>query len=151
MNRRTFLSVASVGGAAVLLDWRPARVRRGADTAMPMFGAERSHQASPVVHPTPRKGITGAKVMTAAQLVKSAYLIPLFDAIRAIPDVADGIRCSCGCAELPGFYSLLSCFEGDAMALICPICQGAGKLTVRLHGEGQTLAQIRIAVDAQFG
>jgi hypothetical protein len=151
MNRRTFLSLATLGGAGVLLDSRPVRRRRGADTAMPMCGAERAHRAGPVVHPTPRKGVTGAKVMTAAQLAKSAYLIPLFDGIRAIPEVADGIRCSCGCAELPGYYSLLSCYEGDAMALICPICQGAGKLTVRLHGEGQTLAQIRIAVDAQFG
>ncbi len=151
MNRRTFLSVATVGGAGVLLDRRPVRIRRGAEALMPMCGAERPQRAGPVVHPTPRKGITGAKVMTAAQLVKSAYLIPLFDGIRTIPEVADGIRCSCGCAELPGYYSLLSCYEGDAMALICPICQGAGKLAVRLHAEGQTLAQIRIAVDAQFG
>lgn len=151
MNRRTFLSAATLGGAGVLLDWRPARIRRGATMVMPMCGAARPHAVGPVVHPTPRKGITGTKVMTAAQLAKSAYLIPLFDGIRAIPDVADGIRCSCGCAELPGYYSLLSCYEGDAMALICPICQGAGKLTVRLHTEGQTLVQIRIAVDAQFG
>ena len=34
---------------------------------------------------------------------------------------------------------------------ICPICQGAGMLTVRLHSEGRTLAEIRIAVGAQFG
>jgi hypothetical protein len=119
--------------------------------AMPMCGAELSHRHGPVVHPTPRQGITGAKVLTAAQLTKSAYLLPLFDGIRAIPEIADGIRCSCGCAELPGYYSLLSCYEGDAMATICPICQGAGKLTVRLRAEGQTLAQIRVAVDAQFG
>ena len=37
------------------------------------------------------------------------------------------------------------------MAIICPICQGAGKLSVRLHGEGRSLAEIRVAVDAQFG
>ncbi len=118
---------------------------------MPMCGAAPAPRAVPVTHPTPRKGITGAKVLAADQLGKSSHLASLFDGIRAIPEIADGIHCSCGCAELPGYYSLLSCYEGDAMAKICPICQGAGKLTVRLHAEGQTLAQIRIAVDAQYG
>ncbi len=151
MNRRAFLSVAGAVGAGAFLDRPLRRVRSAAAVAMPMCGAERPTRHGPVVHPTPRKGITGAKVMTAAQLAKSAYLIPLFDGIRTIPEVADGIHCSCGCAELPGYYSLLSCYEGDAMATICPICQGAGRLAVRLHGEGKTLEQIRIAVDAQFG
>ena len=63
----------------------------------------------------------------------------------------DGIRCNCGCAGQPGFYSLLSCYEGDAMARLCPICQGEGRLAARLHKEGKTLAEIRVAVDAQFG
>lgn len=151
MNRRTFFSVAGFAGAGAVLDRQMVRVRPAADGSMLLCGMARPEHHAPVVHPTPRKGITGAKVMTAAQLVKSAYLVPLFDGIRAIPEIADGIRCSCGCAELPGYYSLLSCYEGDGMATICPICQGAGKLTVRLHAEGQTLAQIRVAVDAQFG
>jgi hypothetical protein len=90
-------------------------------------------------------------VIPASQLTAYPDLLQLFDGIRAIPSVADGIRCSCGCADLPGYYSLLSCYEGAAMATMCPICQGAGKLTVRLHAEGQTLAQIRVAIDAQFG
>lgn len=156
MTRRTFLSVAGVAGAGALFDRRLRTGRlptpvEAARLSMPMCGAERPHRQGPVVHPTPRTGITGAKVLTAAQLTKSVYLVPLFDGIRAIPEVADGIRCSCGCAELPGYYSLLSCYEGDAMATICPICQGAGKLAVRLRSEGQTLSQIRVAVDAQFG
>lgn len=103
-------------------------------------------------HPTPRPGITGAKVLTAAGLGSAgAHLVPLFDGVRAIPAIADGIRCHCGCAELPGMYSLLSCYEGDAMARICPICQGEGRVAVRLHKEGKTLAEIREAIDAQFG
>src|SRR6476661_7061802 len=112
-SRRSFL----LQGAA-LLAFRPARLLR----------------ASPAVlhatHPTPRPGITGAKVLTADQLTKVAHLVPLFDGIRAIPQIADGIRCNCGCAELPGFYSLLSCYEGDGMAKICPICQGEGRVAV---------------------
>ncbi|MEO7353662.1 MAG: hypothetical protein ABIZ70_04845 [Gemmatimonadales bacterium] len=102
-------------------------------------------------HPTPRVGITGAKVLTKEQLTHSPKLAPLFDSIRAIPGVIDGIRCNCGCAASPGFYSLLSCYEGDAMAQHCPICQGQGRLAARLHKEGKTLDEIRVAVDAQFG
>ncbi len=38
-----------------------------------------------LVHPTPRPGITGARVLTATQLEKAPHLIELFDGIRAIP------------------------------------------------------------------
>lgn len=151
MNRRTFLSVAGCAGAGAVLDRRVIRARRAAHGPMSLCGSERPRTPTPVTHPTPRTGITSAKVLTGAKLAKWPDLVRLFDGIRAIPAIADGIRCSCGCAEVPGFYSLLSCYEGDAMATICPICQGTGKLVVRLHGEGQTLAQIRVAVDAQFG
>ena len=102
-------------------------------------------------HPKPRPGITGAKVLTAAQLVKHEKLVPLFNAVRKIPHIIDGIRCNCGCGNPPAMYSLLSCYEGEAMALECAVCQGQGKLATRLHAEGKTLAEIRIAVDAKFG
>lgn len=151
MKRRTFLSVAGFAGAGALLDRRAIGVPPAARLNISPCGAVHPRAHSTVAHPTPRPGITGAKVLGADQLVKWPHLQELFDGIRAIPAIADGIRCSCGCVDLPGYYSLLSCFEGAAMATICPICQGAGKLAVRLHGEGQTLAQIRVAVDAQFG
>ncbi len=102
-------------------------------------------------HPTPRAGITGAKVLTAADLTKSPHLVELFDGIRAIPHIADGIGCYCGCAELSGHYSLLSCYEGESMARSCPICQGEGRVTVRLAKAGKSLQDIRAAIDAQFG
>ena len=102
-------------------------------------------------HPTPRPGITGDRVLTGAQLAKSSALVPLFDGVRAIPQIIDGIRCNCGCASLPGFYSLLSCYEGDGMARDCRTCQGQGRLAVRLHKEGRTLDEIRAAIDAKFG
>jgi hypothetical protein len=101
-------------------------------------------------HPTPRPGITGDKVLTKAQL-HDAALVPLFDAVRAIPEIVDGIRCTCGCATLPGFYSLLSCYEGEGMARDCRICQGQGRLAARLHRDGKSLDQIRAAIDAKFG
>src|SRR6478672_7154474 len=131
-----------------------------AGVALATFGARALHAASRSAvprarkiasHPKPRPGITGAKVIPAEQLAKYAHLIPLFDGIRAVPQIADGIRCNCGCAELPGFYSLLSCYEGDGMAKICPICQGEGRVVVRMAKEGKSLDEIRAAVDAQFG
>ena len=102
-------------------------------------------------HPIPRPGITSAKVLTAEQLADSPQVIPVFDAVRAIPDVVDGIRCKCGCADLEGFYSLLSCYEDQGMARHCPVCQGEGRMVARLHKEGKTLDEIRQAVDARWG
>ena len=103
-------------------------------------------------HPTPRAGITAAKVLAADKLGGNANLVALFDGVREIPEVVDGIRCQCGCAGQEGFYSLLSCYEGDdAMAKICHICQGEGRLAVRLHKEGKSLDAIRAAIDAKFG
>lgn len=152
MNRRFFLASSGLAGMQALFgEMNFRRVSPARDVMLPCGSAR---LATPVsgAHPTPRKGITGAKVLAAAKLSSWPDLQKLFDGIRAMPDVADGIKCSCGCAELPGYYSLLSCYEGgEAMAIICPICQGAGKLSVRLHGEGRSLAEIRAAVDAQFG
>lgn len=102
-------------------------------------------------HPTPRPGITGAKVLGAKELADSPELVPLFEAVRAAAPVIDGIRCHCGCADAPGNYSLLSCYEGDAMAKVCPVCKGEGRLATRMHREGKSLDDIRVAIDAQFG
>lgn len=99
----------------------------------------------------PRPGITGANVLTDKQLANSPELIPLFNSIRDIPQIVDGIRCNCGCTNPPEFYSLLSCYEGKGMARDCIICQGQGRLAVRLHKEGKSLDQIRAAIDAKFG
>jgi hypothetical protein len=102
-------------------------------------------------HPVPRVGITGRNVLTREQLKDAPKAVPVFDAVRKIPHIVDGIRCHCGCPHPPSFYSLLSSYEGTGMARDCAICQGQGKLVVRLHGEGKTLDEIRAAVDAKFG
>ncbi len=111
--------------------------------------ARRARRAGP--HPTPRPGITGEKVLSKEQLKSKPKLIPLFDSVREIPEVVDGIYCNCGCTSPPEFYSLLSCYEGKGMARDCGICQGQGRLAVRLHKEGKTLEEIRAAIDAKFG
>ena len=104
----------------------------------------------PHPHPTPRPGITGDKVLTEQQLGSWAAAVPAFDEVRQIPEIIDGIRCNCGCAGEPGFYSLLSCYEEEGMARYCNICQGQGRLAFRLHKAGKTLDEIRTAIDARF-
>ena len=135
-SRRTFLRSAAAALAAV--------------AAGPRFAHALGRRARGD-HPTPRPGITGAKVLTAAELADRPDLVPLFDAVREIPGIADGIRCNCGCATVPGYYSLLSCYEGDGMARVCPICEGQGRLVTRLRRAGRSLEEIRLAVDGQYG
>lgn len=101
-------------------------------------------------HPTPRPGITAAHVLADAKLTDRS-LVPVFAMVREIPQVVDGIRCNCGCADQPGFYSLLTCYEEEGMAQHCVICQGQARLAHKLHGEGWSLNGIRSAIDAQFG
>ena len=135
LTRRRFVNACSLAAAALFL---PRRA----------FGA--SFVPKPG-HPTPRPGITGDNVLSKAQLADYPKLVPLFDSIRAIPEVVDGIRCNCGCTNPPKFYSLLSCYEGEGMARECRVCQGQGQLAARLHREGKTLDEIRVAIDAKFG
>ncbi|MEO8563059.1 MAG: PCYCGC motif-containing (lipo)protein [bacterium] len=111
----------------------------------------RAATPGPHTHPTPRPGIDASKVLQRDALKEGPSAAPVFDMVRQIPQVVDGIRCNCGCAELPEFYSLLSCFETDGMAQHCMICQGQARLAFRMHGEGKTLDQIRTAIDAKFG
>ena len=102
-------------------------------------------------HPKPRPGIDASKVMPADKLKDSPRVLLAFDEVRQIPQVIDGIRCHCGCAGAPAFYSLLSCFEGEAMARMCDICRGQGRLAFRLHKAGKSLDEIRAAIDDRYG
>lgn len=103
-------------------------------------------------HPEPRPGITAEKVVADDQLaVATPSVLAAFAAVRQIPQVVDGIRCHCGCAEIEGNYSLLSCYEAGGMAQHCQICQGQARMALRLHEDGRTLDQIRSATDARYG
>ena len=101
-------------------------------------------------HPDPRPGIDASRVLTREQLAEYPDAISAFDQVREIPQVVDGIRCSCGCASREGFYSLLSCYEGEGMARHCEVCQGTGRMAYRLHKQGKTLNEIRDAVDVRY-
>jgi len=105
-----------------------------------------------ITHPDPRDGIDGSAVLTATELTGFGEdVISVYDMVREIPQVADGIGCGCGCAALPNYRSLLTCFHSGGMAMGCVICQGEARLAYRRHQEGQTLEQIRRAIDARFG
>ena len=137
-SRRRFLR-RSLGALLALAGVAPARIAGAAGTRAT------GH------HPTPRAGIDASKVLTREQLTEHPAAEPVFAMVRKIPQVVDGIRCQCGCADLEGFYSLLSCYEADGMAQHCVICQGEARLAFRMHEQGKTLDQIRDAIDAKFG
>lgn len=137
-SRRRFLLLAAAGLAA-------SAGRAGAAWGLP------SSWIGPKDHPVPRPGIDASRVLPDASLAEYSGAIPAFQAVREIPQIVDGIRCQCGCAKLPGFYSLLSCYEGEAMARFCDICQGEARLALRLHRAGKTLDEIRDAIDVRYG
>ena len=143
-SRRRFLARAA--GAFLVLAGavraRPAEARA--------LGGARTRRLDPGPHPTPRPGIDASKVLTRAELTEHPAAEPVFDMVRKIPQIVDGIRCHCGCAELPEFYSLLSCYEADGMAQHCVICQGEARLAFTMHEQGKSLDQIRAAIDARF-
>lgn len=113
----------------------------------PLWGAGRRGPG----HPTPRPGITAANVLPDSELVDFPSAKPAFEAVRKIPQIVDGIRCNCGCADVPGFYSLLSCYESAGMARMCDICQGEARYAARLFAAGKSLDEIRAAIDARYG
>ena len=134
VSRRSFLRLLP-GSALGVVAFRPATLR-----------------APRIEHPEPRPGIDGSEVMTAEQLAAfPEQTIAIYDMVREIAPIADGIGCSCGCSLLPNYRSLLTCFYATGMAMGCPICQGQARLAYRRVQEGQSLEQIRRATDARFG
>ncbi len=131
-RRRALALLAGVWGLASL---RPAH-------------AAASVRGPRLRHPDPRPGIDASVVLRRERVAPHAA--ELYDHIREIPHVVDGIRCQCGCADLPGMYSLLSCYGESGMAQYCDICSGEGKLAWELHQDGCTLDEIRAAIDRRF-
>ena len=129
-SRRAFLTLFAGAAAAIL--------------------PKRSRAAVP--HPDPRPDIDASSVMTDEQLKGwPAKTVEIYNQIREIPQIADGIGCNCGCYVRPNYRSLLTCYYPDGMARGCAICKGEAQLVYRRYKEGQTLDQIRRAIDARFG
>ncbi len=152
VTRRSLVVIAVRAGAAVCLGLvtgglapltahatRPGTTRR---RPVPRRGP----------HPDPRPGIDASRMARPEAVKEHPDAVAAFDEARTIPEILDGIRCQCGCADEPGMRSLLSCYEGeDAMALHCDICEGQARLAYRLHGKGRSLDEIRAAIDARYG
>lgn len=136
MNRRSFLS--ALPGVALLSALIPGRA-----TAL-------RHRLD---HPEPRPGIDASGVVPEEQLRAegmSEEVIEIYNGIREIPEIADGLACYCGCM-LMGNRSLLTCYSATGMARGCVICQGEGRVAYQRWKEGQSLEQIRRAIDARYG
>lgn len=118
--------------------------------ASPLLGRSRRRTPSRGGHPDPRPGIDASRVLKAEDLHNPAAAA-VYDMVREIPRVVDGIRCHCGCADLPGYYSLLTCYEEGGMAQDCAICQGQARLVHKGHRKGSTLDEIRAMVDFRYG
>lgn len=151
-TRRQFLR-ALPGGAAAVLTFRPVTAAAAeAVLGSPVSSGCHADAVAKVRHPDPRPGIDGRDVLTAEQLQGfGPDVLELYDMVREVAHVADGIGCACGCSALPTYRSLLTCFHSGGMAMGCAICQGEARLVHRRHGEGQSLDQIRRAIDARWG
>ena len=101
-------------------------------------------------HPDPRPGITAERVLPPAMVPVGAGTLEAYVAARRVPQVLDGLYCHCACSKSIGHRSLLTCFETDHGAY-CDICMGEAMMAAKMHGSGNSLAQIRKAIDAKFG
>jgi len=108
-----------------------------------------SRQASAAPHPDPRPGVTAERVLPPASVPHVIGSNEAYAAARTMPGLLDGIYCHCECAKNFGHRSLLTCFESDHGAN-CNICMGEATLAARLAAQGNSLQQIRKAIDRQF-
>ena len=142
MDRRAFFRTALRGAPLAALGL--------ASGYRPVFGSVTLFN----IHPEPREGIDGSGVLTEDDLKALGYgreVIAIYDQVREMPHIADGLGCYCGCSVMPGYRSLLTCYHETGMAMGCNICQGQARLAYGRFKEGQTLDQIRRAIDARFG
>lgn len=113
-------------------------------TGLVLF-ARRAHAS---VHPTPRTEAAQMMTKNPADFAdaenREAYRLA-----AEVKSTLDGLFCYCYCKG-GGHYSLLDCFKDDHGAG-CDICKGEARLAYQMAQQGATLAQIRAAIDAQFG
>ena len=106
--------------------------------------------ASGSMHPTPRPGVTAEKVLPDFAIPRTAGALEAYAAARRAAPTLDGVYCHCDCSKHAGHRSLLTCFESDHGAY-CDICMGEAMLASGMAARGQSLMDIRAAIDRQFG
>ncbi|HEX4560598.1 MAG TPA: CYCXC family (seleno)protein, partial [Gemmatimonadales bacterium] len=102
------------------------------------------------IHQAPRPGITADSVVPQAMVMHTPGAAESYAVARQIPQVLDGLYCHCDCSKHMQHRSLLTCFTGDHAAQ-CDICMGEAMLAGRMAAAGNSLDQIRKAIDEQFG
>jgi hypothetical protein len=102
------------------------------------------------IHPTPRPGITAAKVLADQAIPRTPGAQEAYAAARSAAATLDGVYCHCDCSKHAGHRSLLTCFEGEHGAY-CDICMGEAMLAGGMAKQGKSLTEIRAAIDHQFG
>ena len=145
LSRRAALArlLVLAGGGLAAMSARPS----AAWAALPPR-ARSAPEGDPVAHPEPRAGVTAANVLPESDVSGKAR--DAYAAAREFPQVLDGLYCHCGCGKRDNLRSLLACFE-TRMPMSCGVCLGEARLAGRLAREGRTLADIREAVDAEYG
>ena len=101
-------------------------------------------------HPTPRPGITAARVLADPAIPRTPGAIEAYAAARAAAATLDGVYCHCDCSKHAGHRSLLTCFETNHGAY-CDICMGEAMVAAQMAARGTSLQEIRAAIDSQFG
>lgn len=156
-SRRNFLFVLPGAVAGMVLGLRPQAAQ-----STDLFGADHCGPDARLAlarkselwgfHPDPRPGIDASGIIPREELEGlPENIIAIYDMVREMPHIADGLGCYCGCSVLPGYRSLLTCYHPEGMAMGCNICQGQAKLAHRRFKEGQDLERIRRALDARYG
>ena len=101
-------------------------------------------------HPEPRDGISSEHVLAESELPDKDDVRDAYVAARASPEIFDGLYCACRCRDKLHHRSLLSCFE-SRQPTGCMGCREEAILVGRLVRKGKTLAEIREAVDEEYG
>ncbi|PYP20190.1 MAG: hypothetical protein DMD54_01200 [Gemmatimonadetes bacterium] len=102
------------------------------------------------IHPDPRPGVTAEKILPDAFIPRNPGATEAYAAARRAAGTLDGVYCHCDCSKHAGHRSLLTCFESTHGAY-CDICMGEATLASQMSAQGQSLEQIRAAIDRQFG
>jgi len=102
------------------------------------------------IHPEPRPGITAEKILPNFAIPRNPGALEAYAAARGAAATLDGVYCHCDCSKHAGHRSLLTCFESDHGAF-CDICMGEAMMASGMAARGQSLMEIRAAIDRQFG
>jgi hypothetical protein len=137
-----------IGRSGFLRTVAGAAVGMLAGLALPAAATTPSRR--PFRHPEPRPGITGEHVLPEGSLPPDENVRAAFAAARANPAIFDGIFCTCRCQKSHGHRSLLACYE-TGQPTGCLGCQEEATFVARQIAAGRGLAEVRKAVDEEYG